>query len=162
MIPSKPSATPSRASDPAKPGGGWPIPQSGDVLSYAYLWAREAATGQEEGLKDRPAVVVLATVQASGGTQLLIAPVTHSPPDAPADAVEMPANVERDLGLDRERSWIVITEVNRFLWPGPDVRPMDGGNPLYGAIPDWLFVRLRSEIGAPAGHGEVKVTRRTE
>lgn len=109
-------------------------------------------------MKDRPAVVVLATVQASGGTQLLVAPVTHSPPDA----VEMPANVKRDLGLDRERSWIVITEVDRFMWPGPDVRPMEGGSPLYGAIPDWLFVRVRSGIGALAGHGEVKVIPRTE
>ncbi len=105
-------------------------------------------------------MVVLATAQASGGTQLLVAPVTHSPPDAPADAVEMPANVKRDL--DRERSWIVVTEVNRFLWPGPDVRPMYGGDPFYGAIPDWLFVRVRSEIGALAGRGEVKVIPRTE
>jgi len=107
-------------------------------------------------------VVVLATQQASGGTRLIVAPVTHSPPEAPTDAVELPANVKRDLGLDRERSWIVITETNRFLWPGPDVRPIEGGSPLYGAIPDWLFARVRRGIGSLAERGEIEIIRRTE
>lgn len=107
-------------------------------------------------------MVVLATAQGGRGTQLIVAPVTHSPPEALSDAIEMPASVKRDLGLDRERSWIVITEVNRFLWPGPDVRPLEGGSPFYGAIPDWLFVRVRSGIGESAARGDMKVTRRTE
>jgi hypothetical protein len=107
-------------------------------------------------------VVVLAKAQTSGGTQIVVAPVTHSPPEAPANAVEVPANVKRELGLDRERSWIVITEFNRFPWPGPDVRPLEDGDPFYGAIPDWLFRRVREAIGKCAARGEVRVTRRTE
>lgn len=106
-----------------KPGSGWPTPEPGDVLSYAYLWAREAATEREEGLKDRPVVVVLATTQTRGGTQLMVAPVTHSAPDVQAAAIEMLANVKHDLGLDWERSWIVVTEVNRLCGRGRTCGP---------------------------------------
>jgi hypothetical protein len=79
-----------------------------------------------------------------------------------ADAVEVPTVVKRDLGLDRERSWIVVTEVNSFLWPGPDVRPLGDGGPFYGAVPDWLFLQMREAIGVHAGRGGVKITKRTE
>ncbi len=107
-------------------------------------------------------MVVLATAEKSGGIQVVVAPVTHSPLGTRGDAIEMPGLVKRDLGLDRERSWIVVAEVNRFLWPGPDVRPLQGGSPFYGAIPDWLFVQVRTEIGRLAACGEVRMIRRTE
>lgn len=132
------------------------------MLCFAYLWAREAATGQEEGLKDRPVVVVLATQETGDRLGVLVAPVTHSPPDDSATAIEMPANVKRDLGLDRERSWIMTNEINSFRWPGPDVRVLDDGTPFYGAVPDWLFLRVRESVGAWAGRGEMRVTRRTD
>jgi hypothetical protein len=38
--------------------------------------------------------------------------------------VEVPLRVARHLGLDEERSWIVTTELNVFVWPGPDLRPI--------------------------------------
>jgi hypothetical protein len=158
----KPSSTRNRANDRRKPGDGWPIPTPGDVLSYAYLWAREAAAGQEEGLKDRPVVVVLASVQTGNTLRIFVAPVTHSPPDALAQAVEMPANVKRDLGLDRERSWIVTSELNSFSWPGPDIRPLADGAPFLGAIPDWLLVQVRTALGELAQTFRLKVTKRSE
>ena len=77
-------------------------------------------------------------------------------------AVELPANVKRDLGLDRERSWIVTSEVNSFRWPGPDVRVLDDGTPFYGAIPDWLFSRVRESVGVWAGRGKARIVGRTE
>ncbi len=69
----------------------------------------------------------------------------------------MPAIVKRDLGLDRERSWIVTSEINRFHWVGPDVRPLEHGDPIYGAIPDWLLKPVRERLAA----GRLKVTNRT-
>lgn len=107
-------------------------------------------------------VVVLAVARAGVRTELIVAPVTHSAPESSAAAVELPAAVKRDLGLDRERSWIVATEVNRFAWPGPDVRPVEHGSPFYGAVPDWLLKQVRQRIGAFARRGAVRVTRRTE
>ena len=58
-------------------------------------------------------------------------------------------------------NWIVVTEVNSFLWPGPDVRPLADGSPFHGAIPDWLFLRMREGIGVHAGQGRARVTKRT-
>lgn len=126
------------------------------------MWAREAASGQEEGLKARPVVVVLAVSTKRPRPQLLVAPVTHSEPESAVLAIEVPANVKRDLGLDRERSWIIATEVNRFAWPGPDVRPLADGSPFYGAIPDWLLREVQGRIGAVAKRGAMRITRRTE
>ena len=93
-------------------------------------------------------MVVVARIEAKGRTEIIVAPVTHSAPERDADAMEMPATVKRDLRLDSDRSWIVITEMNRFVWPGPDIRPVGGkGDPFYGAVPDWLFVKVRDAIG---------------
>lgn len=77
-------------------------------------------------------------------------------------AIEMPANVKRDLGLDRERSWIMTNEINSFRWPGPDVRVLEDGTPFYGAVPDWLFLRVREGVEVWAERGKIQVTRRTE
>jgi hypothetical protein len=106
-------------------------------------------------------VVVVARIQAKSRTEVIVAPVTHSAPDHQPDALEMPANVKRDLRLDRDRSWIVVTEMNRFNWPGPDIRPVgDGGDPYHGAIPDWLLSSVRDAIGERARAGRMKVTKR--
>jgi hypothetical protein len=128
------------------------------------LWAREAAEGQEEGLKDRPTVVmVVAAVEKLGRTQVLVAPITHSEPSSFADGIEIPPSVKRHLGLDRERSWIVLTELNRFYWPGPDIRPAVGTeSPLYDALPEWLFREVQQGIGARAKDGAVRITKRSE
>lgn len=145
--PSKPSSPPNQGSDRARRTTSWTKPEPGDVLLYSYLWAREAARGQEEGLKDRPVVVVLATVRRGDDLELFVAPVTHSPPGREDDAVEMPTAVKRALGLDAERSWIIATEVNRFIWPGPDVRPSaQTGEPVIGAVPARLYLQLRDSF----------------
>lgn len=88
-----------------------------------------------------------------------VVPVTHSRPDAASDGVELPAIVKRDLGLDREPSWIMVTEINRFRWPGPDVRLVDGDTPYRGTIPDWLFERVRRAFVTKVG--SVRVMRRS-
>jgi hypothetical protein len=96
-------------------------------------------------------VVVIARIEQQGGTGLLVAPITHSPPEHAADAVE----------IDRERSWVVLTELNRFIWPGPDVRPTTGSDdPFYDALPDWLFARVRRGIIDQSRR--LKVTKRTD
>jgi hypothetical protein len=123
------------------------------------LWADEAESGQEEGLKDRPVVVVVASRVVGDRTQLLVAPVTHREPDS-GEGVEIPPPVKRYLGLDRERSWIVTTELNKFIWPGPDVRIVSGDDPFYGAIPARLYEEMRSSI---ISHGNgLRATKRTE
>lgn len=96
------------------------------------------------------------------GTLVLVAPVTHSAPENASEAIEIPLNVKKQLGLDRERSWIMLNELNRFIWPGPDIRPILGGAPFYDALPDWLFERVRRGVLDNNAAGRLKVTRRTE
>jgi hypothetical protein len=58
-----------------------------------------------------------------GGTAMVrVVPVTHSTPDDPNAAFELPRAVKRHLGLDAARSWVVLDEVNEFTWPGFDLR----------------------------------------
>ena len=135
------------------------------MLSYAYLWHREARGGQEEGLKDRPTVVVVARTLTDGQLQLLVAPITHSPPRNVADAVEIPKKIKKHLGLDQERSWIITSELNRFIWPGPDIRLVKsagGMTPYYGAIPEKLFEEIREHFLAKAKLGRMDIVKRTE
>lgn len=144
-------------------GGSWRIPEPADVISYSYLWAREAAKGEESGRKDRPVVVVIAAISRNDRTQLLVAPLTHAQPEHREDAIEIPSNVKKQLGLDRTPSWIVLTELNRFLWPGPDIRLAPGQDtPLYEAIPDWLFFEVRDRIVRLSEAGGLTITKRTE
>lgn len=114
----------------------FPDPQPGLVVRYAYLWRSEALRGREEGSKDRPCVVVLAVRQEAGRVQVLVAPVTHSPPGTDTAAIEIPAATKRRLGLDGERSWVVVDDLNAFAWPGPDLRPVPGstGGFAYGYL----------------------------
>jgi hypothetical protein len=44
-----------------------------------------------------------------------VLPITHTPPDATALAVEIPHPVKRRLGLDDARSWVILTAANRFV-----------------------------------------------
>jgi hypothetical protein len=34
-------------------------------------------------------------------------------------AVEIPAKVKERLALGQEQSWVVLSEWNEFIWPGP-------------------------------------------
>lgn len=107
-----------------------PPPEPGLVISYAYVWDREARRGQEEGRKDRPCVITLVVERHPGEeTVVTVLPVTHRPPDDPAAAVEIPQPVKRYLGLDGERSWVIVSEGDRFVWPGYDLRKVPGGDP---------------------------------
>jgi hypothetical protein len=104
----------------------FPEPYAGLVIRYAYLWKREFDAGREEGTKDRPCAIVMTVVDEDGDKEVLVLPVTHSQPTDPADAIEIPAATKSRLGLDGERSWIMITEANEFLWSGPDLRTVPG------------------------------------
>jgi hypothetical protein len=136
-----------------------PVPELGLVISYAYLWHEEAAAGQEEGVKERPCAVVLASENRDGQTIVAVVPVTHSVPVRPEEAVEIPSAVKRRLGLDDARSWIVVSEINRFVWPGPDLRPIsprDRERFAYGFLPPGLFrtviERLEATVAARRLH----------
>jgi hypothetical protein len=69
------------------------------------------------------------------------------------------------MGLDDARSWVVVTELNRFVWPGPDLRPIlptAAGRFDYGPLPPNLFRTIRDRFLASARAGRVRSVPRTE
>lgn len=124
----------------------FPEPHPGLVVSYAYLWAEEYERGQEEGRKDRPCAIVVARQNLQAKTVVTALPITHSPPADVTEAVEIPATIKAILGLDTHRSWIVLNETNDFLWPGPDLRPVAPGRPVYGVLPPRFFRQVRDRL----------------
>lgn len=141
-----------------------PTPHPGLVIRYAYLWKREYEAGRDEGSKDRPCAIVMAVIDDEGESQVLVLPITHTPPYDDADAVEIPRVTKQRLGLDGERSWVVITEVNEFIWPGPDLRPVPGGDGsiAYGVLPPRLFEAVRDRFLARCEQSSAARVPRTE
>jgi hypothetical protein len=121
--------------------------------------------GREEGVKDRPCAIILAIEAAGGETQVYVLPITHTPPDDPEDAVELPPATKARLGLDAERSWIVVSEGNSFVWPGPDLRPAPGkgvGSAAYGMLPPALFARVKARFLARVRARRAGLVKRTD
>ncbi len=76
-------------------------------------------------------------------------PVTHSPPDDASLAVEIPAKLKQRLRLDGARSWVVLSEWNEFVWPGPDLRRLPGAEDAsvaYGFLPPGFFAAIRDRF----------------
>jgi hypothetical protein len=142
-----------------------PTPQPGLVIRYSYLWADEHDEGREEGIKDRPCAILLATTTDEGDLRVIVLPITHAPPRRLEDAVEIPTPTKRRLGLDDDRSWIVLTEGNTFMWPGPDLRIVPGRGPesvVLGFLPAKLFDTVRRRFLTRHQESKARLMRRTE
>ena len=127
----------------------FPAAKPGLVIRYSFLWRHEKDAGAEEGSKDRPcAVVVAAPRHENGDITVIVAPVTHAPPDDPSDSIEIPPAICRALGPDGQHHWIRLDELNRFAWPGYDQQTNPGkpGDYTYGMLPRPLFEQLRNAI----------------
>lgn len=140
-----------------------PMPEPGLVISYAYVWDYEAQAGQEEGRKDRPCVIALAVERPRDGEMLVtVLPVTHRPPNDPAAAVEIPRAVKEFLGLDDERSWVVVSEGDQFVWPGYDLRKVRNTDHAgYGFLPPRFFDQVLIAFRAWHRAHRVKLTPRS-
>lgn len=143
----------------------WPIPRPGLVVRYAYLWEREARQGREEGVKDRPCAIVLVVLRDGPAPIVRVLPITHSPPTDADEALEIPLLTKERLGLDSERSWVVLSEANDFVWPGPDLRPRLAGDldsVAYGVLPPAFFRLLRDRLVDLWRRKRAAAVRRTE
>ena len=147
---------------------GFPEPEVGLVISYSYLWKEEEEQGLVEGRKDRPCAIVLTVevpaAESNRRKQVAVAPITHSPPHDPNVAVEIPPRVKEHLGLDGERSWVILEEVNIFTWPGFDLRPIRRGETRidYGLLPPKFFDRLIEKFKELRSQGKVERASRDE
>jgi hypothetical protein len=137
-------------------------PQPGQVIRYSYLWWNEARRGRTEGGKDRPCGVVLTRLSESGSTLVYVLPITHAAPADPEAGIEIPSATKRRLGMDAERSWIITTELNRFIWPGPDIRALPSGEYSYGFLPGKLLQAALEQLKTHARKNSLQTVDRDE
>jgi len=143
----------------------FPLPHPGLVIRYSYLWKQEQDAGHEEGRKDRPCAIVMAVVDEYGGKEVLVLPITHTPPRHAMDAIEIPAETKERLRLDSDRAWIVIAEANEFVWPGPDLRPVSAHDDwaiAYGTLPPRFFAYVRDKFLDRDRHTKSSHVKRTQ
>lgn len=141
-----------------------PEPRSGLVISYSYLWFEEFERGLEEGSKDRPCAIVIATRSEDGDIVVTVAAVTHARPADLRGSIELPPDAKRLLGLDDQPSWVVCHELNRFVWPGPDLRPIARDAPgrfVYGMLPGPFMRRVFDRIMALRQERRARVVMRS-
>jgi hypothetical protein len=144
---------------------GIPDPAAGLVIRYSYLWSDEHRQGRNEGYKNRPCAVIVVIENIAGGDVVVVLPITHTPPRDPSLAMEIPHTVKERIGLDDARSWVVLDEANRFLWPGMDIAPTVAGDMasiVYGALPANFVLKLRSSFFALLKAKRVRLIPRDE
>jgi hypothetical protein len=67
------------------------------------------------------------------------------------------------LGLDDAPSWILTSEVNRFIWPGYDLQPVARSTPdifAWGFLPVEIFSAVKRGIVAHQRAGRLGVVPR--
>lgn len=124
-------------------------PKPGFVIRYVYDWSSPYEPAPPAAEKERPAVIILAVMKSAGRILVRVAPITHRPPDDEGRAVEIPTPTKKRLGLDGERSWVILDHTNEFIWPGPDVRPVPGREPAtiyYGPLPPALYETIKGKL----------------
>ncbi len=143
----------------------FPTPEVGLVIRYSYLWRRESVRGLEEGNKDRPCAIILVILRQGGKPVVRVLPITHSRPSDPGGSMEIPQLTKKRLGLDEDQSWIVLDEANDFIWPGPDLRPRESGNPqsvVFGYLPPGFMKALVEKLSKRRNELLAGIVQRTE
>jgi hypothetical protein len=140
-----------------------PLPEAGLVIRYSYLWQREHAGKALEGRKARPCAVILASQQAAGLTKVMVAPLTTRKPATTDPAVALPPATLKRLGLEGKAAWVIVSELNDFIWPGFDLEPVPHktpATPAYGILPPKLLEDIKLAISKAREAGQLKRVKR--
>ena len=125
-----------------------PDPEVGQIVKFDYLWRAERLQGRVDGAKDRPCAVVLARRQQDDGSFIvLLAPITHSAPEASTVSIAIPSQSSKATGLDNAQSWLILSEVNLVPWSDAGIVPAHKSQWLYGYLPRKVATRATEEVG---------------
>ena len=119
-------------------------PKPGVVVYYDFLWKEESELGRQQGQKDRPCAIVLASEpREDGGRTILLCPITHAPIGEGETGLPMPPRVAQHLGLDDQPHFIKTHQINSLNWP-------ERGLP-YGLVPnkqgEWTCGEIPNALG---------------
>ncbi len=143
----------------------YPTPEVGLVIGYSYLWQNEATQGRVEGRKNRPCAIIFSIRNEEDEQVVMVLPITHTEPEVNQNGVEIPKVIKCRLGLDGERSWVIISELNKFVWPGPDLRVTlheQTGQYAYGFLPPKFYKEIRDKLVSLHKNDKVRSVARTE
>ncbi len=70
-----------------------PDPVPGLIVGFSFLWSHDADIDLIEGQNDRPCVVI-ATFDATQGKRVILAPITHTVPHDPDEAIPLPGAIK--------------------------------------------------------------------
>lgn len=77
-------------------------PELGLVVNYGYLWAAESMRGLENGLKDRPCVIVdIKTCPLGHMRCISVMPITHASQFNDLHSCPIPGKTQAAFGLGR-------------------------------------------------------------
>ncbi len=117
-----------------------PLPKSGTVIRYGFLWPVESLEGYTEPRKYRTCLVLGSEKLSDGTYKVLVAPITHLEPPNKTGSLELSKEERRQSGLDHKRQWIRLDQVNHFTWPGQYVQNIKGKNThIYGNVSKRVF-----------------------
>lgn len=122
-----------------------PDPRPGLVIRYSFLWSHERDRGSDEGSKDRPcAIILVEEAGTSGRPRISVLPITHlSPGGKHGPHLKLTPQECTSIGLDAGDHWVVLSEINRFVWPGYDLREIPGTDRCaYGRLSQASFTRI--------------------
>src|SRR6476661_7818629 len=133
-----------------------PVPETGLVVRYDFLWDSEKRKGREEGSKIRPCAVVLAT--ASG--RVIVCGITHTDPGSDNLRVELDDKHKAVLGLDREPQWVDCSEINEVSWNDPGIEPTVNGDWAYGYLGEAEAQEMLDKVRAQQSAEQLKWIKR--
>ena len=124
-----------------------PNPKSGLVIRYGFLWSDAAQAGLVDAAKDRPCAIILTVKTAAGQDRVSLVPITHAAPRAGQVHLALSASECRGIGLDDAPHWVAVAEINRFIWPGFDLRQIAGtGRFDYGVLPKATMRKILAAV----------------
>jgi hypothetical protein len=99
-----------------------PTPNKGALIWFSYLWAKDYLAGQIHGRKTRRCIVLASSQSAPpyGPVRVVVCPITHTEPEDLSTAIEISLSDAVACGLDDCTSWVIVNDVNHFIWPGYD------------------------------------------
>lgn len=112
--------------------------QSGEIVSYPYLWHRQSAEGRHNPEKDRPVCLAISLWdEAQQITHLVILPISGTAPLESQTTLEVPKLELRRANLSlSKRAWITVDEYNydiieRSFYFDPGQKPRGSFSPKF-------------------------------
>ncbi len=127
-----------------------PPPENGMVVRFNYQWL-----DSPKSTKDRPACIMLVISEPDPRVgegepveeilRVVYLAISSQPPRSDQEAVEMPEDVARKLGL-RPPCWVVVSECNIQFWPHDVSKIPHTDDWVYGKITPGFFNKLKTEF----------------